>query len=118
MGIKGSLCVSKIDSNFIKGNVNVLQFKNTLLGRSNRVYTTIVACTDDDDSVGYLNKWDKTMKNIDIVDDYKSEKTEVKSAQSQQFSFTFGDYVVKSLIGSIDPELDNLDQKQSCCSVL
>ncbi len=35
------------------------------------------------------------------------------------FSFTFGDYVVKSLIGSIDPEFDNLDENYSkCCTIL
>jgi hypothetical protein len=103
-----------------QGKVNIPQFKETLLKRSNNVFTTIVACTDDDDSVGYLNKWDKTMRNIDIVDDYKSEKNEVKRAQGQNFSFTFGDYVVKSLIGSIDSELDNLDESkpEDCCLIL
>ena len=29
-------------------------------------------------------------------------------------SFTFGDYVVKSLIGSIDPDLDSLDEPNGC----
>jgi hypothetical protein len=57
---------------------------------------------------------------LDIIDDYRSERIEIKRARGQGFSFTFGDYVVKSLIGSIDPEFDNLDENISskCCTVL
>lgn len=54
----------------------------------------------------------------DVVDDYRSERNEIKKARGHGFSFTFGDYVVKSLIGSIDPELDNLDEKDSTCCIL
>jgi hypothetical protein len=71
-----------------------------------------VACTDDDEAVSYLNKWDRELDNLDVVDDYRSERKEVKAAQGSSFPFSFGDYVVKSLIGSIDPTLDNLDEKK------
>ena len=95
------------------GKTNIQEFKKCLLSRSANIFTTIVACTDDDQSVAYLNNFDRTMKNLDVVDDYRSEKNEVLKARGHNFSFTFGDYVVKSLIGSIDPELDNLDEKYS-----
>jgi hypothetical protein len=52
------------------------------------------------------------LDNLDVVDDYRSERKEVKAAQGSSFPFSFGDYVVKSLIGSIDPVLDNLDEKK------
>ena len=39
------------------GKVNVAQFKRCLLSRGPNVFTTVVACTDDDESVNYLNKW-------------------------------------------------------------
>ena len=59
------------------------------------------------------------MSNLDVIDDYRSERDEVRKAKGSSFSFTFGDYVVKSLIGSIDPELDNLDEDfDGCCTIL
>ena len=108
------------------GKVNIPEFKQSLLSRTNTTHTTIVACTDDDNSVSYLNRWDIQIPRLDVVDDYRSERTEVKNAKGQNFSFSFGDYVVKSLIGSIDHEFDSLDQKNvnniqvesDCCCML
>ena len=101
------------------GKVNINQFKQCLLSRHKNVYTNIVACTDDDTSVSYLNKWDRKMTNLDVIDDYRSEKNEIIKEHGKKFSFTFGDYVVKSLIGSIDPELDNFDESKNCiCSIV
>lgn len=99
-----------------RGKSAIPVFKQSLLNRSSRVFTTIVACTDDDASVDYLNKWDRQLDNLDVVDDFRSERKEVKAAKGSAFPFSFGDYVVKSLIGSIDPELDNLDEKDQLCS--
>lgn len=106
-----------------KGKPAIDEFVEALRRRSPRIYTTIIACTDDDDSVKYLNNLDKTLENLDVVDDYISERAEVKDAKGANFPFSFGDYVVKSLIGSIDPELDNLDEKSNnksddCCLIL
>lgn len=105
-----------------RGISAIQEFKQILISRSPKVFTTIVACTDDDDSVDYLNKWDRDLNNLDVVDDFRSERKEVRAAKGPAFPFTFGDYVVKSLIGSIDPELDNLDEKtnsESCpCSII
>ena len=54
-----------------------------------------------------------------MVDDYRSEKKEIIRAQGSNFQFTYGDYVAKSLIGSTDPKIDNLDEnKKGCCFVL
>lgn len=84
--------------------------------RSPRVFTTIVACTDDDDSVEYLNKWDRQLPNLDVVDDFRNERKEIRAVKGQSFPFSFGDYVVKSLIGSIDPEIDNMDEADTSCN--
>ena len=68
-------------------------------------------------------RFDKDIHNLDVVDDFISERKEVKAARGSNYPFSFGDYVVKSLIGSIDPELDNLDEKSNvvkddCCLIL
>ncbi len=99
------------------GQVLINDFKKTLKNRSPRVFTSIVACTDDDHSMDYLNRWDREIKNLDVVDDYRNEREEIRRAKGPSFRFSFGDYVVKSLIGSIDPELDNYDEVGCCILV-
>ena len=93
-----------------KGEVDIDGFKHCLVTRPPYVHTTIVACTDEEDTMDYLNHWDKDLPRLDVLDDYKSEKNEIVAVQGKGFRFSFGDYVVKSLLGSIDPELDNLDE--------
>lgn len=96
------------------GKVAIKQFKSCLLKRGPNVFTTIVVCTDDDASVNYLNKWDRSIKNLDVVDDFRNERQEIRKVKGSSFKFSFGDYVVKSLIGSIDEELDKLDESDCC----
>ena len=53
-----------------------------------------------------MNKWDREIPRLDIVDDYYSESREVKAVKGASFEFSFGDYVVKAL----SPSLDELDE--------
>lgn len=99
------------------GRSNIPSFKRILQSRSEKCFTTIVACTDDDESVGYLNRWDRSIKNLDVVDDFRNERKEIKKIKGSHFPFSFGDYVVKSLVGSIDPELDKMDE-ETCCTII
>jgi hypothetical protein len=104
-----------------KGSVDIPSFVSTLRGRPANVYVSIVACTDDESSVGYLNKLDRTLSKLDVTDDFASERREVLLAQGSAYHFSFGDYVVKSLLGCIDPTFDNLDEKRlgggGCCTI-
>ncbi|CAF2584669.1 unnamed protein product [Rotaria sp. Silwood2] len=72
----------------------------------------IILITDDDDCIGYLNDWDKRIPNLDVVDDYRNEKKEIQALQGKQFPFSFGDYVVKILMGGVDSWFDDLDEKK------
>jgi hypothetical protein len=81
---------------------------------TNRIPVTIIACTgndtiddnqlidiqsccccccsiDDNDCIGYLNNWDKVLPNLDVVDDYRSERKEIQARQGKEFPFSFGD---------------------------
>ncbi|UJR31197.1 hypothetical protein I4U23_018702 [Adineta vaga] len=58
---------------------------------TDRIPVTIIACTDDDDCIGYLNDWDKKIPNLDVVDDYRNEKKEIQGRQGKHFPFSFGD---------------------------
>ena len=101
-----------------EGRTAIPQFKQALQRRTQKMFTTVVVCTDDEDSVEYLNKWDRKLPNLDVVDDYRNERKEIRKIKGSHFPFSFGDYVVKSLIGSIDPELDKLDEGTDCCVLL
>ena len=75
------------------------------------------------DAMSYLNNWDRTIPRLDVVDDFRNERAQIVRAQGQHFRFSFGDYIVKSLVGSIDQQLDKLDEKPNniddgCCVLL
>ena len=52
------------DSN---GNVEISRFKSLLTQRHSIVYTNIVCCTDDDESIGYLNRLDNESPRLDVI---------------------------------------------------
>lgn len=91
---------------------NMKLFKSVLTNRKpiNKIFISLVACTDDANAVGYLNELDKQIPNVDTNDDYNSELIEIKRVQGNQFSFTFGDYICKILLGPICPYFDKLDE--------
>jgi len=97
------------------GDVDVKAFKKCLLNRNpiEKIFVTIVACTDDDTSIDYMNKWDRDIKNLDVVDDFRNERLQIRKIKGNNVNFSYGDYVVKSLIGSIDPSLDKQDEKNA-----
>jgi hypothetical protein len=86
----------------------IRDFKKTLKDRNpmNRIFVTIVACTDDEYSLEYLNNWDNIIPNLDVVDDYDSEKKQIYAAGKVDTAFTYGDYIAKILLGSFIKEID------------
>ncbi|CAF3545209.1 unnamed protein product [Rotaria socialis] len=94
------------------GNVDIRSLENLMRNerQANSMYVTFLACTDDDSSVEYLSQWDRSMVNVDVVDDYKTEREEVRRTQGPNYPFSFGDYVVKALIGAVDPQMDSIDE--------
>ena len=101
---------------------SVQRFSQTLANRHVRVGipspemipVTILACTNDQRSVGYLNELDKdTHLYVDVCDDYQSESAELRDLFGGDFPFTLGDYTLKCLLGSSDAWLDRLDETNS-----
>jgi uncharacterized protein YegL len=95
------------------GKTDIKSFKHSLEGKHDNVFVNIITCTDDNESVSYLNKWDRQIKHLDVIDDYNSERKEIRKRMSSKYRFTYGDYVVKSLIGAVDPEMDRADEKSA-----
>ena len=73
----------------------------------------------------YLSDWEAKIPRLDILDDYSSELRYLRRVKGSLCQFSFGDYTVKSLVGSIDPTLEKFegddglyqeDEYNDCCS--
>lgn len=108
-----------VPTNF-RGQSDIESFRRCLDKRdSNKFFISILACSDVEKDIEYLNKIDKKVKNVDVIDDYISEKKEVLAVQGRHFKYTIGDHVLRLLLGSIFPEFDKLDERQNCrCTIL
>ena len=74
-------------------------------------YVSFLLCTDEPECVAYLERWDRTMENVDVTDDYETELAKIRQCQEdERFVFTKSGYIVKALIGSIVPHIDRLNQ--------
>ncbi|KAI8610093.1 hypothetical protein BC830DRAFT_1221860 [Chytriomyces sp. MP71] len=79
-------------------------------GARGEVLITFLACTDDDAEIEYLNAWDNNIPDLDVVDDFNTEKRQIQGVQGPKFPFSRGDWVCKMLLGALDPEVDALDE--------
>lgn len=89
------------------------KFIRFIVNRSepHRCATSILACTDNDIEVAWLNQLDKSTPYLDVTDDYESEKAEVMRAQQGEVDFKKGDHLVKALLGAIDDTYGSLDKR-------
>jgi len=76
-----------------------------------RIFVGIHKCSDKDDETGYLNVMDKELINLDVIDDYETEKREVLAKQGYNFPYTPGDNIARLLLGPVYPKYDNMDEK-------
>ena len=68
----------------------------------------VLACTEDEDSVAYLNDLDDAAPGIDVTDDYYSERQQILAAGRVRV-FRRSDWVIKALLGPILRKYDDLD---------
>lgn len=97
------------------GDKSIMRFRELLKQKKENVYINILACTDDEHAIGYLNKIDVEIPRIDVIDDYESEKNQVINVYKKKklnLPFSYGDYVVKTMIGSIDISIDRQDEHE------
>ena len=76
---------------------------------ANNTHVMFLICTDEEEVVEYLRSWDNRLRNVDVTDDYKSQKALIRKKRGANHPFTQADYVVKILVGAIDPEIDFCD---------
>ena len=72
---------------------------------------SILACTNNDDEVGYLNVADNKKTYLDVTDDYRAELQEIRrKAPDLAKKFTKPFWRGKMILGPIYPDFDNLDE--------
>lgn len=75
-------------------------------------HIAFLICTDNASQVEYINDIDRLYQQVDVTDDYITEKHQIQRVQGRNFKFSYGDYIVKLLVGSIDSTLDSLDERK------
>ena len=71
---------------------------------------SFLICTEQPDQIQYINNIDKQYNKLDVSDDYITELREIRNTQGSKYNFSYGDYIVKVLVGSINKKLDSLDE--------
>jgi len=105
------------------GNVQIDEFVLFIRQKPATLFVSIVACTDDKSVLNYLDQLDSSVPNIDVCDDFHDEKQQV--LQKTGVSLSYGDYICKIMLGSVDPSFDKLDEStqqqssdpSSCCLI-
>jgi len=69
----------------------------------------IMACTDDEEAVSWMNDLDAHFDEVDVTDDYYSEKAEVLKA-GRVTKFTRGDWLIKAMLGPVSKKFDAWDE--------
>ena len=69
----------------------------------------IMACTDDEVEMAWLNLLDCELPGVDVTDDYYAELQEVMRAGRVR-KFTRGDWCLKAMLGPVLRRFDNLDE--------
>ncbi|KAJ3239894.1 hypothetical protein HDU81_005135 [Chytriomyces hyalinus] len=88
--------------------------KTIRFGRTSpsKIYITFVLCNHDPDKTMYMHEWDRDIDGVDVVDDFWSEQERILTVQGPNFDFSKGDWVCKLLLGSVDRELDVVDEEK------
>ena len=87
-----------------RGNPDQKRFKQVMKHERNAETTHVMflLCTDESDYIDYLTRFKRTMRNVDICDDYETEKKKMRHLHGGSNVFSRGDYIVQALVGAVD----------------
>mmetsp|Transcript_28310 Transcript_28310/g.65647 ORF Transcript_28310/g.65647 Transcript_28310/m.65647 type:complete len:289 (+) Transcript_28310:52-918(+) len=72
----------------------------------------VMACTPEDDDVEWLNVLDRELPQVDVTDDYHTERMQVLKA-GKCSNFTRGDWCMKALLGPVSHKFDGWDESKT-----
>eukprot|EP01062_Namystynia_karyoxenos_P083523 TRINITY_DN9614_c0_g1_i1.p1 TRINITY_DN9614_c0_g1~~TRINITY_DN9614_c0_g1_i1.p1 ORF type:complete len:433 (+),score=140.89 TRINITY_DN9614_c0_g1_i1:77-1300(+) len=112
-GAKPLLIVMATDGQPDTGPADFVQAARQVMGGRADVRLAVMACTQDDRAVRWLNQLDDDPQigsKVDVCDDYESERREVLQTGKVR-QFLISDYYVKALLGPILSKYDNFDKR-------
>jgi hypothetical protein len=89
--------------------------------RGPNFHVSLAECNDNEEEMAYLDTWDTQLVNFDNTDDFPLERRRVRAAKGSNYRFSFTDYAVKILLGSLMRKYFAQDQAavfgdgSSCC---
>jgi len=90
-------------------HIQLQELLSTLTSNAD-VHVSFAECTDQEEDMAYLDRWDGVIKNFDNTEDFREEQRKVKMCMGQNFKFDYNDYVVKILLATFIRWYFNLDQ--------
>ena len=78
-----------------------------------------MACTDNEDKVDWLRRFDDNERNLDVTDDFESENRLLERANGVHgfaSPLSRGDYICKILLGPVDDEVDKLNSSAAAAA--
>mmetsp|Transcript_102512 Transcript_102512/g.271292 ORF Transcript_102512/g.271292 Transcript_102512/m.271292 type:complete len:289 (-) Transcript_102512:147-1013(-) len=75
-----------------------------------RVRIQIMACTANDEEIGWLDVLDRELAELDVTDDYYAEKEQVLKLGLAP-KFTRGDWCMKAMLGPVSRKFDLWDEQ-------
>ena len=97
---------------YVNCKYDLNNFTNILKKKDNsKTYISFLACSDNLDDIGYLNKLNNKQRNIYVLNDYYLEYKKIIKVRGNNFKYSFGNHIVRLLLGSLIPKLNKLDKK-------
>ena len=99
---------------------NVASLKDWFVRRSyiQNTFFAIILCTDEDEIKNAYRPWEHRVRGqfgwvgatcgipgVDVTEDFRAEKRDVLTLRGWNYSFTFGDFIAKALVGVVDPSV-------------
>jgi hypothetical protein len=80
---------------------SITQLRDLLSRTPSQMYTTMVECTDNKESMDYLEGWNGQVPRFDNTEAYAEEVVRIRNIQQNPlYRFTYTDYVIKILMGA------------------
>ncbi len=93
---------------------NIKSLKYTLkYERAITDYVSILPCMNDQSVRSYFNKYN--ISQLNVIENYKKEKKQIMKIKGKNFSFSYGDYIIKSMLESVDPYNNLLNDNIKIC---
>ena len=101
----------------VPSDVDFGGLRRLVAAKHRNVFVTFLMCTEDDEVVAQYNRHIDKIPNVDITDDYLSEKKEVEALGNKLSYFK---WLAKAVLGGKLAKYDQMDEVKAgggCCAV-